>query len=105
MKDTCCMETKPSNSLIMCLKKKNQNTKCPGWNSSLQKDKQSDKHSRFTKWFYETGYYRMTVKSDIYSGQDPFMIGKISRILSAQLLLAHAVEQISFFFEKKNFQT
>lgn len=40
----------------------------------------------------------MTVKSDIYSGQDPFMIGKISRILSAQLLLAHAVEQISFFF-------
>ena len=72
MKDTCCMETKPSNSLIMCLKKKNQNTKCPGWNSSLQKDKQSDKHSRFTKWFYETGYYRMTVKSDIYSGQDPF---------------------------------
>ena len=76
--------------------------------------KQSDEHSRFTKWFYETGYYRMTVKSDIYSGQDPFtslglllknMIGKISRILSAQLLLAHAVEQISFFFEKKNFQT
>lgn len=56
----------------------------------------------------------MTVKSDIYSGQDPFtslglllknMIGKISRILSAQLLLAHTVEQISFFFEKKNFQT
>lgn len=56
----------------------------------------------------------MTVKSDIYSEQDPFtslglllknMIGKISRILSAQLLLAHAVEQISFFFEKKNFQT
>ena len=49
----------------------------------------------------------MTVKSDIYSAQDPFtslglllknMIGKISRILSAQLLLAHAVEQISFFF-------
>lgn len=107
------METKPSNSLIMCLKK-NQNTKCPGWNSSLQKGKQSDEHSRFIKWFYETGYYRMTVKSDIYSGQDPFtslglllknMIGKISRILSAQLLLAHAVEQISFFFEKKNFQT
>lgn len=52
--------------------KKNQNTKCPGWNSSLQKGKQSDEHSRFTKWFYETGYYRMTVKSDIYSGQDPF---------------------------------
>ena len=36
------------------------------------KSKQSDEHSRFTKWFYETGYYRMTVKSDIYSGQDPF---------------------------------
>lgn len=61
-----------------------------------------------------SGFIRMTVKSDIYSGQDPFtslglllknMIGKISRILSAQLLLAHAVEQISFFFEKKNFQT